>query len=64
MCKGCSKLTNKVQEIWYDELNNRLDNPIEKLKPFCVDYWLHIESVERVVKGSDECPRYHDEHIE
>ena len=58
MCKGCGNLYDKLQLQGYTY--DIPPKPIKKLKPYCREYQLHIDSVEQVNKGESTCPFYYE----
>jgi hypothetical protein len=61
MCKGCDNLLYVDQKKFFDETGRKkLDVPTVAKKPFCREYHLHLEYIERIVDGNDICNHYYD----
>lgn len=61
MCRGCFYLKSKKQIIFWRADGVTIRNPpLKRWKPYCINYHLHLDSVEKVVEGNEICPRYWD----
>lgn len=60
-CKGCNSLM-QVEQVQFFESDGvtHLEKPFEIDKPYCRYHRLHLEFLERVYKGKEECPHYYD----
>lgn len=62
MCKGCDNLLSVDQWIFFDTSGTRrLKKPYTLKKPYCKEYTLHLDYVDRLIEvqsGNGICPRY------
>jgi hypothetical protein len=66
MCKGCWALREKEQVSFFDADGKRLKQPQKAIKPYCCEFELHMDYVERFDfhSGDNKCTRYYNNKMD
>jgi hypothetical protein len=65
MCRGCDNLIPDVIQLnfWDESGRKKLKEPTKTKKPYCREYHLHTEYLDRIVDGENICLFYHNDGI-